>query len=90
MILLLSTSDTDLLSARASGADYRWANPARLIPEEDLAVLYGCADVFAMCCRDRWAGLEAEGFGIVFVEAAACGVQINRLGLALGFACHLG
>lgn len=30
MILLLSTSDTDLLSARASGADYRLGNPARL------------------------------------------------------------
>ncbi|GAB3739335.1 cobaltochelatase subunit CobN [Amycolatopsis oliviviridis] len=30
MILLLSTSDTDLLSARASEADYRLANPARL------------------------------------------------------------
>jgi cobaltochelatase CobN len=29
VILLLSTSDTDLLSARASGADYRLANPAR-------------------------------------------------------------
>ncbi|MCW2527874.1 MAG: cobaltochelatase subunit CobN, partial [Pseudonocardiales bacterium] len=29
MILLLSTSDTDLLSARASGADYGFANPAR-------------------------------------------------------------
>ncbi|MDQ4051325.1 MAG: cobaltochelatase subunit CobN, partial [Actinomycetota bacterium] len=29
-IALLSTSDTDLLSARASGADYSWANPARL------------------------------------------------------------
>ncbi|MBE1491798.1 cobaltochelatase subunit CobN [Plantactinospora soyae] len=29
-ILLLSTSDTDLLSARASGAVYRLANPARL------------------------------------------------------------
>ena len=27
-----------------------------------------------MLCRDRWAGLEAEGFGIVFLEAAACGV----------------
>ena len=27
-----------------------------------------------MCCRDRWFGLEAEGFGIVFLEAAACGV----------------
>jgi cobaltochelatase CobN len=29
-IALLSTSDTDLLSARASGADYLLANPARL------------------------------------------------------------
>jgi phosphatidylinositol alpha-1,6-mannosyltransferase len=27
-----------------------------------------------MLCHDRWGGLEAEGFGIVFVEAAACGV----------------
>ena len=29
-IALLSTSDTDLLSARASAADYRWANPAKV------------------------------------------------------------
>ncbi|GAB3763967.1 cobaltochelatase CobN [Nocardioides ginsengisegetis] len=28
-IALLSTSDTDLLSARASGADYVWGNPSR-------------------------------------------------------------
>ena len=34
MILLLSTSDTDLLSARASGADYRWANPARILVDD--------------------------------------------------------
>lgn len=27
-----------------------------------------------MLCRDRWAGLEQEGFGIVFLEAAACAV----------------
>jgi phosphatidylinositol alpha-1,6-mannosyltransferase len=27
-----------------------------------------------MLCRNRWAGLEQEGFGIVFLEAAACGV----------------
>jgi phosphatidylinositol alpha-1,6-mannosyltransferase len=44
------------------------------IPNADLAPLYGCADVFTMLCRNRWAGLEQEGFGIVFVEAAACGV----------------
>jgi cobaltochelatase CobN len=34
VIVLLSTSDTDLLSARASGAGYRLANPARLAPED--------------------------------------------------------
>src|SRR6478735_410639 len=34
-IALLSTSDTDLLSARASGADWRWANPARTLPVLD-------------------------------------------------------
>jgi len=44
------------------------------VPDADLPALYACADVFAMCCRDRWRGLEAEGFGIVFLEAAACGV----------------
>ena len=32
-IALLSTSDTDLLSARASGADWLWANPARHLPD---------------------------------------------------------
>jgi phosphatidylinositol alpha-1,6-mannosyltransferase len=44
------------------------------VPDEDLPALYACADVFAMCCRERWGGLEAEGFGIVFLEAAASGV----------------
>jgi phosphatidylinositol alpha-1,6-mannosyltransferase len=44
------------------------------VADADLPALYGCADVFAMCCRDRWGGREAEGFGIVFLEAAACGV----------------
>ncbi len=33
-ILLLSTSDTDLISARSSGARYRWANPSRLVGGE--------------------------------------------------------
>ncbi|MBH1937330.1 cobaltochelatase subunit CobN [Streptomyces sp. AV19] len=46
MILLLSTSDTDLLSARAAAAQggpvpYRLANPARLAPAELPALLEG-------------------------------------------------
>jgi phosphatidyl-myo-inositol dimannoside synthase len=44
------------------------------ISNEDLPRLYGCADVYTMACRNRWAGLEQEGFGIVFIEAASCGV----------------
>ena len=44
------------------------------VPNDDLPRLYGCADLYAMLCRNRWGGLEQEGFGIVFVEAAACGV----------------
>jgi phosphatidylinositol alpha-1,6-mannosyltransferase len=44
------------------------------VPDDQLADLYGCADIFAMVCRNRWGGLEQEGFGIVFLEAAACAV----------------
>lgn len=51
--------------------------PVRLLGRvsgDDLPDLYGCADVSAMLCRTRWLGLEQEGFGIVFSEAASCGV----------------
>ena len=43
-VLLLSTSDTDLLAAKASGANYRLANPARLDPA-DLPPLLDGSDV---------------------------------------------
>jgi phosphatidyl-myo-inositol dimannoside synthase len=64
--------DRERLEKRAAGAP----NVSFLgrVPEDDLAAVYASADVFAMCCRERWAGMEAEGFGIVFMEAAACGV----------------
>ena len=44
------------------------------VSHDDLPLVYGCADVFTMLCRNRWGGLEQEGFGIVFIEAASCGV----------------
>ncbi|BBX16216.1 cobaltochelatase subunit CobN [Mycolicibacterium duvalii] len=40
-VLLLSTSDTDLITARASGAQYRWANPSRLVDGELEELLAG-------------------------------------------------
>lgn len=51
--------------------------PVRMVgrvDDADLPGLYGAADIFAMDCRNRWLGLEQEGFGIVFLEAAACAV----------------
>jgi phosphatidylinositol alpha-1,6-mannosyltransferase len=44
------------------------------IDDDALPAFYGCGDAFAMLCRDQWGGLEKEGFGIVVLEAAACGV----------------
>jgi phosphatidyl-myo-inositol dimannoside synthase len=44
------------------------------IPDDALPDVVGCADLMVMDCRSRWWGLEQEGFGIVFVEAAAAGV----------------
>jgi phosphatidyl-myo-inositol dimannoside synthase len=59
------------LLVRRTRAPVRLVGP---VPDADLPALYGCADIFAMCCRNRWWGLEQEGFGIVFLEAAACGI----------------
>jgi phosphatidylinositol alpha-1,6-mannosyltransferase len=44
------------------------------VSDEDRAALLGAADIFVMACHSRWLGLEQEGFGIVFLEAAAAGV----------------
>ena len=56
---------------RSTGAPVRLVGA---VADAELPALYGVADVFVMACRDRWLGLEQEGFGIVFLEAAACGV----------------
>ncbi len=63
--------------ARLERLNRRLDDPVRLlgrVPDADLPALYASADVFALCCRTRWGGLEQEGFGIVFLEAAAAGV----------------
>ena len=67
-----SGRDRRRLEARAArpGAPVRFLGR---VANDLLPGAYGCADVFAMLCRNRWAGLEQEGFGIVFLEAAAAG-----------------
>lgn len=46
------------------------------VPTAELAAHYAMADVFAMPCRTRGAGLDVEGLGIVFLEASAAGVPV--------------
>ena len=75
--LLVAIAGSGRDRARLEARARRLAAPVRFlgrVPDEQLPAAYGCGDLFAMLCRNRWAGLEQEGFGIVFVEAAACGV----------------
>jgi len=44
------------------------------VPDEQLPRWLANSDLMVMDCRSRWLGLEQEGFGIVFLEAAACGI----------------
>ena len=44
------------------------------IDDEALPAWLSSSDLMVMDCRSRWLGLEQEGFGIVFIEAASCGV----------------
>lgn len=49
---------------------------AGAVTDEELPAYHAAADVFAMPCRSRLGGLEVEGFGIVFMEAAASGKPV--------------
>jgi len=94
-VLLLSTSDTDLITARASGADYRWANPSRLIDGE-LDELVGGADVVVVrilggyrAWQDGIDALEASGVPMIVVsgeqspDAELMGHSTTPAGVAL-------
>ena len=46
------------------------------VPGAELPAHHAMADVFAMPCRTRGAGLDVEGLGIVYLEASATGVPV--------------
>lgn len=49
---------------------------AGFVPESELPVYYRAADVVAVPSREVTEGLPIEGFGIVYVEAGACGLPV--------------
>jgi phosphatidyl-myo-inositol dimannoside synthase len=61
------------LRSMAAGAPAGSVVFAGQVTEQDLPRYYAAGDVFAMPCRSRMGGLEVEGWGNVFIEAAACG-----------------
>jgi cobaltochelatase CobN len=76
-ILLLSTADTELLAARASGADYRVANPARVAPDAIPALASG-ADLVVLRLlggRQAWpdgiSALRAAGLPLIMLGGEA-------------------
>lgn len=60
----------ETLAAHAPAGSVAFAGQ---VSEAELPRYYRAGDVFAVPCRSRLGGLEVEGWGIVFVEAAACG-----------------
>ena len=46
------------------------------VPPAHLPEHYAAGDVFAMPCRTRRGGLDVEGLGMVYLEAAACGLPV--------------
>lgn len=46
------------------------------MPFDALPSFYRAGDVFAMPCRERLGGLDVEGLGMVFLEAAASGLPV--------------
>jgi phosphatidylinositol alpha-1,6-mannosyltransferase len=49
---------------------------AGFVPESELPVYYRAADVLAVPSREVIEDVPIEGFGIVYVEAGACGVPV--------------
>jgi cobaltochelatase CobN len=76
-VLLLSTADTELLAARASGGLYRTANPARVDPDGLPALLDGVAVVVLRLLGGRraWpegvAAVLASGLPVVLLGGEA-------------------
>ncbi|MFQ5382615.1 MAG: glycosyltransferase family 4 protein, partial [Dehalococcoidia bacterium] len=70
---------TGRLERRLRAKARRLGVPTRFeiaVPFADLPARYRQAHIFVMPCRSRWLGLEVEGFGVVFLEAAASGLPV--------------
>jgi phosphatidyl-myo-inositol dimannoside synthase len=77
-LLLVGEGPAEARLRRRAAALGPWAQVrmAGAVAWERLPEAYAACDLFAMPCRTRWAGLDVEGLGIVYLEALASGVPI--------------
>ncbi|MFB8214631.1 glycosyltransferase family 4 protein [Streptomyces anulatus] len=78
-VLLLTGDGPYARTLRRLAADIGVADAVVLAGGQPHAAMpehYAACDVFAMPCRTRRRGLEVEGLGIVFLEAAASGLPV--------------
>ena len=78
-IVLISASDTDLLAARASGAPWRLANPARTTPGQVAGLVAGayCVIVRLLGGRSSW----PDGLAAVLAQVIETGRQVLQAAL---------
>jgi phosphatidylinositol alpha-1,6-mannosyltransferase len=46
------------------------------VPEDELPLVYRASDLFVLCTREAPGQRSVEGFGLVFLEAQACGTPV--------------
>jgi phosphatidylinositol alpha-1,6-mannosyltransferase len=66
-------AEASLRRAVAAGGLERSVVLTGPVAAPELPAYYAAGNVFAMPCRTRRGGLDVEGLGMVFLEAAACG-----------------
>ena len=63
----------DLAKELGVEGQVRWLG---FLPESMLPGLYRASNLFVMCTRESPEAREVEGFGLVFLEAQACGTPV--------------
>jgi phosphatidylinositol alpha-1,6-mannosyltransferase len=78
-VLVIAGDGPDRARLERRALSLRVADSVRIVtgaPWREMPSRYAAADLFALPCRTRLAGLEPEALGIASLEAAGCGLAV--------------